>query len=56
MKILNKFSKPKAETSPLSAFVNTMKAGDKKRVYSNVIEEATKAQNAILRQAEATRS
>ncbi len=56
MSILSKFMTPKAESSPLSDFVRNMSAGEKKKLFNKAINQATQAQNEIIKQANAQKN
>ncbi|RDL16207.1 hypothetical protein [Pseudomonas jessenii] len=43
-----KFGSTKESTSPFADFIRNAKSGEKKRVYSEVLIEATKKQNEVL--------
>lgn len=49
-------SRSKGAKSPFADFIRNAKSEQKKRVYTEVLSEATKQQNLIMAQAEAKRS
>ncbi|MCK8688193.1 hypothetical protein, partial [Pseudomonas umsongensis] len=48
-----KFGSTKESTSPFAEFIRNAKSEEKKRVYSEVLTEATKKQNEVMLAAQA---
>ncbi|WP_280041209.1 hypothetical protein [Pseudomonas sp. Hg5Tf] len=48
-----KFGSKKESTSPFADFIRNAKSEEKKRVYSEVLTEATKKQNQVMMAAQA---
>ncbi|WP_426206185.1 hypothetical protein [Pseudomonas sp. TWP3-1] len=54
--IFTKQSSEKGATNPFADFIRNAKAEQKKRVYGEVLTEATKQQNLVMMQAETKRA